>query len=135
MNVPVRRPTSLPARRMRSTSVVLGVTAVVAASLTGCSPAADNRAICVDPKTELRVADDKCDEDDDDYRGSGSGHYWYYLRSGTRAPAVGSSYATGTGTGTYDSTRLDGTTTKGGVSSDGGTVSRGGFGGSSHVGS
>lgn len=123
---------TFPTRRWRSTSVALGVTAVVAASLTGCSEA-NNRAICVDPETELRVDDDNCDEDDDDYGGSGSGYYWYYLRSGARAPAVGKSYATGNGT--FDSTRLNGTTTKGGVSADGGTVSRGGFGGSGHVGS
>lgn len=124
-----------PARRMRSASVTLGVTALVAASLTGCSNAADNRAICVDPQTEQRVADDRCD-DDADYHGSGSpssGYYWYYLRSGSRAPAVGSSYVTSGGT--YDATRLSGSAAKGGVSSDGGTISRGGFGGSGHVGS
>ncbi|MCA5893640.1 tRNA-dihydrouridine synthase [Isoptericola sp. NEAU-Y5] len=125
-----------PVRRMRSASVTLGVTAVVAASLTGCtSQSADNRAICVDPETQLRVDDDECDEDDD-YHGSGtpsSGFYWYYLRSGGRAPAVGASYATGTGS--FDSSRLSGSSSKGGVSSDGGTISRGGFGGSGHVGS
>jgi hypothetical protein len=117
-------------RRMRSRSVALGLTTVVAAALTGCAPAADNQAICVDPETERRVDDDLCDEDDDDYRASsgGGGHYWYYMRSGSRAPAVGSSYVT-TG-GTYDSTTLSGSTTKGGVSADGGTVTRGGFGGS-----
>ncbi|ANC30442.1 tRNA-dihydrouridine synthase [Isoptericola dokdonensis] len=122
-------------RRMRSRSVALGLTTVVAASLTGCAPAADNRAICVDPETQLRVDDDLCDEDDDDYvsSSSGGGHYWYYVRSGSRAPAVGTSYAT-TG-GTYDSKTLTGTTAKGGVSSDGGTVSRGGFGGSGKIGS
>ncbi|WP_418277106.1 tRNA-dihydrouridine synthase [Isoptericola jiangsuensis] len=127
--------TSTP-RRMRSVSVTLGVTALVAASLTGCSPEADNRAICVDPETELRVDDDLCDEDDDDYHGGssgGGGHYWYYVRAGSRAPAVGSSYVTTSGT--YDSSTLRGTTAKGGVSSDGGSVSRGGFGGSGKSGS
>ncbi|MCK9793659.1 tRNA-dihydrouridine synthase [Isoptericola sp. 4D.3] len=125
-----------PVRRMRSASVTLGVTAVVAASLTGCgSQDADNRAICVDPETQLRVDDDECDEDDD-YHGTGTpaaGFYWYYLRSGGRAPAVGASYATSAGS--FDSTKLSGSSSKGGVSSDGGTISRGGFGGSGHVGS
>lgn len=122
-------------RRMRSRSVALGLTTVVAASLTGCAPAADNRAICVDPATQLRVDDDQCDEDDDDYVGSGAvgGYYWYYVRAGSRAPAVGASYATASGT--FDSRTLAGKTSKGGVSSDGGTVSRGGFGGSGKIGS
>jgi hypothetical protein len=116
-------------RRMRSRSVALGLTTVVAAALTGCSPAPDNQAICVDPATELRVDDDFCDDDDADYHGgSGGGSYWYYVRAGSRAPAVGSSYVTTSGT--YDSTTLRGSTSKGGVSADGGTVSRGGFGGS-----
>jgi uncharacterized membrane protein YgcG len=124
--------TSPARRRMRSASVTLGVTALVAASLTGCAPEADNRAICVDPETTERVDDDLCDEDDDDYHGSatgtGGGHYWYYVRAGSRAPAVGSSYATTSGT--FDSSTLRGSTAKGGVSADGGTVTRGGFGGS-----
>ncbi|PFG42947.1 hypothetical protein ATJ88_1623 [Isoptericola jiangsuensis] len=122
-------------RRMRSRSVALGLTTVVAASLTGCAPAADNQAICVDPETQLRVDDDYCEEDDDDYHGtsSGGGHYWYYVRSGSRAPAVGTSYVTTRGT--YDSTTLTGSTSKGGVSADGGTVTRGGFGGSGKIGS
>ncbi|WP_425955676.1 hypothetical protein [Xylanimonas sp. McL0601] len=127
-------------RRMRSASVTLGVTALVAAALTGCSPAADNRAVCVDPATQKRVADASCDDSRGDYTGGGTGgYYWYYLRSGSRAPAVGGSYATSGGT--FDSHALSGTTTRGGVSSDGGSVSgsdgvsRGGFGGSHHIGS
>jgi hypothetical protein len=124
MSTPVRR-------RMRSSSVALGITAVMAANLTGCaSSSADYAAVCVDPATEERVPDDQCD-DDSDYNGVGAGFFWYYLGASSRVPAIGST-ATG---GTYRGSTLNGTVQRGGLPSTGGSTVRssttkGGFGGS-----
>ena len=41
-----------PTRRMRSTSISLGITALMASSLTGCATSADYAAVCVDPDTQ-----------------------------------------------------------------------------------
>lgn len=48
----------------KSQAVPLALTALMAASLTGCAdaPEPDNYAICVDPQTELRVDDQRCDD-------------------------------------------------------------------------
>ena len=91
-------------RRMRSASISLGITAVMASSLTGCATSADYAAVCVDPDTQERVADDQCD-DDSDYNGAGTGFFWYYLGASSRVPAIGQS-ATG---GTYRGSTLNGT--------------------------
>lgn len=121
--------TTTARKRLRSRSVTLGLTTLVAASLTGCGGSeADNQAVCVDTETEVRVDDEECDDVDDDYHGSGAGFYWYYFRAGSSAPPVGGRILTGTGT--YDSSSLSGSTKKGGVSSSGGTIERGGWGGS-----
>ena len=118
-------------RRMRSASISLGITAVMASSLTGCATSADYAAVCVDPDTQERVADDQCD-DDSDYNGVGTGFFWYYLGASSRVPAIGQS-ATG---GTYRGSTLNGTVQRGGLPSTGGSTVRssttkGGFGGSS----
>lgn len=118
-------------RRMRSTSISLGITAVMASSLSGCASSADYAAVCVDPQTQQRVDDDQCD-DDSDYRGTGSGFFWYYLAASSRIPAVGS---TTTG-GTFTGSTLNGTVQRGGLPSTGGSTvksatTKGGFGGSS----
>ena len=44
----------------KSQAVPLALTALMAASITGCAdePAPDNYGICVDPKTEIRVEDE-----------------------------------------------------------------------------
>jgi hypothetical protein len=123
---------SSPARRrMRSTSISLGITAVMASTLTGCSSSADYAAVCVDPDTQERVDDDQCD-DDSDYNGTGSGFFWYYLGASSRIPAVGST----TSGGTFSSSGLSGTVQRGGLPSTGGSTvksstTKGGFGGSS----
>ena len=118
-------------RRMRSASVSLGITAVMASSLTGCSSSADYAAVCVDPGTEERVADDQCD-DDSDYNGSGSGFFWYYLGARSLVPGIGS---TETG-GTFRGSTLNGSVQRGGLPTTGGSTvktstTKGGFGGSS----
>ena len=123
--------TTTTRRRMRSTSISLGITALMASSLTGCSSSADYAAVCVDPETQERVDDDQCD-DDSDYNGSGTGFFWYYLGARTLIPAVGQT-ATG---GTYRGSTLNGTVQRGGLPTTGGSTvksatTKGGFGGSS----
>jgi hypothetical protein len=118
-------------RRMRSSSISLGITALMASSLTGCSSSADYAAVCVDPETQERVDDDQCD-DDSDYNGGGSGFFWYYLGASSRIPAVGQT----TSGGTFSGSSLNGTVQRGGLPSTGGSTvksatTKGGFGGSS----
>ncbi|NPC41806.1 hypothetical protein [Nocardioides sp. zg-1230] len=122
--------TTTTRRRMRSTSISLGITALMASSLTGCSSSADYAAVCVDPETQERVDDDQCD-DDSDYNGGGSGFFWYYLGARTLIPAVGQT-ATG---GTFRGSTLNGTVQRGGLPTTGGSTvksatTKGGFGGS-----
>ncbi len=118
-------------RRMRSSSISLGITALMASSLTGCSSNADYAAVCVDPETQERVDDDQCD-DDSDYNGGGSGFFWYYLGASSRIPAVGQT----TSGGTFSGSSLNGTVQRGGLPTTGGSTvksatTKGGFGGSS----
>jgi len=81
-------------RRMRSASVAIGATAVVAAALSGCTVSEDYTTVCVDEDTMERVSDYDCD---DDSYGSGS-YVWYYLGSGRRIPSVGSRVSGGSTT-------------------------------------
>ena len=125
MTTPVRR-------RMRSSSVALGITAVMASNLTGCasSQSADYAAVCVDPETKERVDDDQCD-DDSDYNGVGGGFFWYYLGARSVVPGIGSTVSGGT----YRGSTLNGTVQRGGLPTTGGSTVRssttkGGFGGS-----
>ena len=118
-------------RRMRSSSISLGITALMASSLTGCSSSADYAAVCVDPETQERVDDDQCD-DDSDYNGGGSGFFWYYLGASSRIPAVGQT----TSGGTFSGSTLNGSVQRGGLPTTGGSTvksatTKGGFGGSS----
>ena len=122
--------TTTARRRMRSTSISLGITALMASSLTGCSSSADYAAVCVDPETEQRVDDDQCD-DDSDYNGSGGGFFWYYLAARSVVPGVGSTVSGGT----YRGSTLNGSVQRGGLPTTGGSTvksstTKGGFGGS-----
>lgn len=134
---------------MRSAGITLGLTALVAATLTGCSSddddeTADYAAICVDPQTETRVDDNNC-KDEREYHGSGAGFFWFYMatRSAAYVPAIGGRYSSGGGTYTVPRQRDQSTgggggaptIQRGGLSKSGGdigTVARGGFGQSSH---
>lgn len=93
--------TSTP-RRMRSRTVLLGVTALTASSLTGCASQPDYAAICTDPQTNERVDDDQCDDSEEprDYTPGLGGFFWFYmLTSGAnRIPAVGQAYSNRWGT-------------------------------------
>src|SRR4051794_23512314 len=82
--------TATVARVRKSTSVSLGVTALLAASLTGCGSGGDDvNAVCVDAQTQQRVDDGRCDGDP--YNGSvaGSAFLWYFLGRATAVPAFG----------------------------------------------
>ena len=126
-------------RRMRSTGVTIGVTALMAAGLTGCAESADYAAVCVDPETEERVDDDECDSADDEFdddRPVGSGFFWYYIASSRSFPGIGSRVSGGT----YNYSSVSGKVQRGGLSSSGGSsvksaTSKGGFGGGSSRGS
>lgn len=127
-------------RRMRSAAVSIGLTALMAASLTGCSSdddeTADYAAICVNPETQERIDDSNC-RDDREYNGSGAGFFWFYMatRGGAFVPPIGGRYSAGTGTFAGSSLRAPqgGTATvqRGGLDTKGGnigTIARGGFG-------
>lgn len=77
-----------PRRRMRSASVAIGVTALAAAALSGCTSSPDYNTVCIDEETRERVDDEYCE--DDDYSSYGGGYSWYYLGSSQRVPSVGS---------------------------------------------
>jgi hypothetical protein len=91
-------------RRMRSNTVLLGVTALAAAGLTGCAAEPDYAAICVDPESQNRVEDTRCDdgEDPDEYHAGSPvpGFFWFYFATSSRSvlPAVGSRYDASAGT-------------------------------------
>lgn len=92
-----------PPRRMRSHTVLIGVTALTASSLSGCASEPEYAAICTDPQTQERVEDDQCDPSDEprDYQpGIGPGFFWFYLlaTSSRRLPAVGQGYSPRGGT-------------------------------------
>jgi hypothetical protein len=119
-----------PPRFRRSSSVALGVTALLSSALlTGCSPDgdvidADYAKVCQDKTSQERAEDDRCSED-----GVRSGVYgWYFLAMGTgrrSIPAVGSGLSGGT------TSIPSGATSRAGVAPDGASsVSRGGFGSS-----
>lgn len=116
-------------RRRASRTVTVGVVAALAATLTGCGQGTnvsdDYAQICRDNSTEKRLPDDDCNNH------GGSAH-WYYLPLGSSSrtvPAVGQQ-----ATGGSDSLP-SGKTAARGISSDGDSVSRGGFGGSGSDGS
>lgn len=77
-----------PRRRMRSVSVAIGVTALAAATLSGCTSSPDYNTVCIDEETRERVDDDYCE--DDSYSSYSGGYTWYYIGSGQRVPSVGS---------------------------------------------
>lgn len=110
--------------RRRSASVNLGVAAVLVATLSGCSgfeeEEYDYGAVCADEQTQVRVGDDLCDDDRDRHR-------WYYIPGGRRAASVGDRV----NGGSFSAPPSSAASYRGGVPSEGGTVSRGGFGGSS----
>ena len=118
----------------KSAAVALGITALLAPSLTACGSDddVDNQAVCVDQQTQERVPDSQCD----DSSGGGIGaspFLWYFLGTtvGRGFPAIGQRVPPG---GTYN-TPTSGSYRRGGVPAAGGNVPRGGFGGGTRGGS
>ena len=119
-------------RSRRSDAVALGVTAILAAGLSGCgSSSPDYAGVCVDQQSQQRIDDSYCDG-----APSTGAHGWYYypVRSGGTIPRVGDRVSGGT----FDLPSGK-SVERGGFSKAGGkvsSVSRGGFGGRffSHVG-
>jgi hypothetical protein len=93
---------------MRSRTVLLGVTALTASSLSGCASQPDYAAICTDPQTNERVDDSQCDDSEEprDYTPGLGGFFWFYMFAGShqRIPAVGQAY--NPRAGTYNGSRL-----------------------------
>jgi hypothetical protein len=141
--------------RRKSATVTLGVTALLAAGLTGCASnggsateEVDYQAVCVDQATEQRIEDEYCDTGGQRYHGGGIAA-WYFLSRGLGYPRMGGKVTGGTfrdpgaartvqrggapaGGGTAG-TVSGGSRTGGGSGSggsEGDTVSRGGFGSS-----
>jgi hypothetical protein len=116
----------------KSAAVVLGVTALLAPSLTACSIGddVDNQAVCVDRNTEQRVPDEQCDPNDHANIGVGGIFFWYFLatRAGGFFPAIGQRVSGGTFSVPSGNYR------RGGVPTAGGSVPRGGFGGGTRSG-
>jgi hypothetical protein len=133
----------------KSRAVSLSITAAMALALSGCGseepPADAYQAVCTDPNTQMRVDDDQCGDDD---RGH-NGFLWYYFPMGSTYSGHGSKVSGGTyakpsnfvlggaprTAGKVTSATVTKATTSGGKTFVGGSVSRGGFGGSAKGGS
>ena len=123
-------------RSQRRTVVVgLGVTALLAGTITAM--VASNQQdpeyaqVCFNDDTGERVEDTQCDNSSTDGRSSGI-YAWYFYSRGASVPGLGqnrSAYPS------YTRTVPSGAKASTGYSPQGGTVSRGGFGGSSKGGS
>ncbi|NYD77055.1 Tat pathway signal protein [Arthrobacter cupressi] len=117
-------------RSQRRTVVVgLGVTALLAGTITAIVASQENDAdyaqVCFNDETGERVEDVNCGSSE----GRGSGFYaWYFYSRGSSVPAVGQNRSTYPN---YTRTMPSGAKASTGYSTKGGTVSRGGFGGSS----
>jgi hypothetical protein len=123
-------------RSQRRTVVVgLGVTALLAGTITAMVASneqePDYAQVCFNDDTGERVEDTQCDNSSTDGRSSGI-YAWYFYSRGAGVPGVGqnrSAYPS------YTRTVPSGAKASTGYSTKGGTVSRGGFGGSSKGGS
>lgn len=122
----------------KSATVTLGVTALLASSLTGCSSGSgeSTNAICVDATTQQRIDDSKCDDDPHDGSLAGSPFLWYFLGRASAVPPFGGSIlGFGGGYRPINSGRIytgiSGSGAAAGAAKGKATVSRGGFGRSS----
>ena len=120
----------------KSAVVALGITALLAPSLSACSSdndEVDNQAVCVDQETQQRVSDNECNDDRSSGGLGASPFLWYFLGTavgGRGFPGIGQRVPSG---GTY-TTPSSGSYRRGGVPTGGGTVSKGGFGGGTKAG-
>jgi hypothetical protein len=115
-------------RRQATRAVSLGITAIMAAALSGCAASttevdADYAKVCRDQATQERVDDDQCNT-----RSSPSVGWYFLALSGGRAiPRVGATVSGGTAS-LPSGAKAQTVSTKGGDFGKSGTVSRGGFG-------
>lgn len=117
-----------------STCSTLGLVSALALVLAGCSVApseADEIGVCINPKTEERIEDDRCSDGSDGWESDdGSVWFWYGVNSGHSAPPVGQKVSSGHGyRGQPKATNFS----RGGVPKAGSVISkstimRGGFG-------
>lgn len=123
-------------RSQRRTVVVgLGVTALLAGTITAMVSSggddADYAQVCFNDETGERVDDSQCGNSSTAGRSSGI-YAWYFYSRGASVPGIGqnrSAYPS------FSKTVPSGAKASTGYSSKGGTVSRGGFGGSAKGGS
>lgn len=123
-------------RLQRRTVVVgLGVTALLAGTITAMVASngdeADYAQVCFNDDTGERVDDAQCNNSSTDGRSSGI-YAWYFYSRGASVPGLGQNRS---GYPSYSRTVPTGAKASTGYSSTGGTVSRGGFGGSAKGGS
>jgi hypothetical protein len=118
--------------RRRSKAVPITVAALLGSGLlAGCG--SNDKAydqVCVDNKTNTRIADARCDENNNaNGTTGGAGSSWYYIGRGGPygPPPIGSPPAGGSRFAPSDGKSFSGVPDTGGT----GTVSRGGFGGKS----
>jgi hypothetical protein len=128
----------------KSAAVALGVTALLAPTLSGCGhdeERVDNQAVCIDQNgtpedksDDVRVDDDRCSTGDHDYHGGGGGGggdelFWYFMgtQAGRNYPPVGQVINYNTYQGTYTPPPSNVPTARGGVPRTGGAVPDGGF--------
>jgi hypothetical protein len=107
-------------RRLSSTAVTLGVGIATALTLAGCPKSEEeptHSAVCVDEATQLRVDDDRCDDDDH------HGHVWFYYPLHTSAPPVGSTVSGTAGSFTKPAGSYTTVPAKGGFGTHAGTGS------------
>jgi hypothetical protein len=76
-----------------ATCSTLGLVSALAVVIAGCSVApseADEIGVCIDPKTEQRIDDDKCSDGSNGWESDdGSVWFWYSVSSGHSAPPIG----------------------------------------------
>lgn len=112
----------------------VGLVSALALALSGCtvSPAeADEIGVCINPKTEERIDDNRCTDGSEGWESEdGSVWFWYSTSSGHTAPPVGQKVTRSHGyTGTPKSSYYArGGVPKAGSSISKSTIARGGFG-------
>lgn len=112
----------------------VGLVSALAVILAGCSVApseADEIGVCVNPRTEERIEDDRCPDGTDGWESEdGSVWFWYSTSSGHTAPPIGQKVTKSNG---YTGSPKTSYYSRGGVPNTGSTISkstiaRGGFG-------
>jgi hypothetical protein len=112
----------------------VGLVSALALVLAGCAVSpeeADEIGVCIDPKTDTRIEDDKCSDGSEGWESDdGSVWFWYGINSGHNAPPIGQKVTKSNG---YTGAPKSSSYSRGGVPKTGSTISkstisRGGFG-------